>query len=157
MHEVPAITASDIQRMLRAEFSTKARTAYVVWLLCTATFAAALLSLWLTEPVLALRTHIAFAILVAVNLSWAGFCSWALTRKKVLYARQGVIAGRLAVCWSGVFVAFALVAGWTSGRQGAGLMASASGLLFLGASALMLRRATVRRQQLLELRRTLES
>src|SRR6186997_3144898 len=155
MHEVPAIAAADIQRILRAELSTKARAAYLGGLLCAATFAAALLSLWLTEPALPLRTHIAFAILVVINLSWSAFCWWALTRRKVLYARQGVIAGRLAVWWSAVFVAGALVVGSTSGRPAAGVAAAATGMLFLAGATFMLRRATARHSQLLQLRRTL--
>ena len=46
-------------------------------------------------------------------------CAWALAQRKVLYARQGVIAGRIAVLWSAVFVVGAVAAGYASGRAGA--------------------------------------
>lgn len=155
MHNNPAISADDIRQMLRAELSFKTRAAYLVGLLGTVSFAAALLSLWLTEPGLPLRTHIAFAILVTINLTWAGFCGWALTRRKVLYARQGVIAGRMAVLWCTVFVVGALVVGSTSGHVSGGLVAAASGLVFLGCAVLLLRRAAARHQQLLQLKLSL--
>lgn len=156
MHEHPAVAADDIRRMLHAELSFKARAAYLIGLLATTSFSAALLSLWLTEPHLPSRTQIAFAILVVINISWASFCAWALSRRKVLYARQGVIAGRLAVLWSAVFVAGALLTGVASGHASGGLMAAGTGMLFLGCALVMLRRANTRQEQLLHLRRSLE-
>lgn len=139
-----------------APSSRSRRAMYLIWLLTTATFAAALLSLWLTEPALPARTDVAFGILVVINITWAGFFAWALTRRKVLYARQGVIAGRLAVLWSAVFVAGALIVGFTSGRVNGGLVAAATGLVFLGCALAVLRRAMARHQELRQLRRALE-
>jgi uncharacterized membrane protein YfcA len=151
MHE------KDIQLMLRAELSFKTRATYLAGLLATASFSVALLSLWLTEPHLPVRTHVAFALLVAINIGWSTFCGWALAQRKVLYARQGVIAGRLAVLWSAVFVVGALAAGYASGRAGAGLLAALLGIALLGAALVMLRRATARHQHLLDLRRSLSN
>src|SRR5689334_13949502 len=105
MHE------DDVRRMLRAELSFRTRAAYLAALLLTTTFAIALLSLWLTESHLPVRTHVAFGLLVMINTGWSAFCAWALAQRKVLYARQGVIAGRLAVLWSAVFVMGAVAAG----------------------------------------------
>jgi len=150
MHE------DDVRRMLRAELSFRTRAAYLAALLLTTTFAIALLSLWLTEPRLPARTHVAFALLVMINIGWSAFCAWALAQRKVLYARQGVIAGRIAVLWSAVFVVGAVAAGYASGRAGAGLLAALLGMLLLGAAVLMLRRVTVRHQQLLLLKQSLE-
>ena len=150
MHE------DDVRRMLRAELSFRRRAAYLAALLLTTTFAIALLSLWLTEPHLPARTHVAFALLVMINMGWSALCAWALAQRKVLYARQGVMAGRLAVLWSAVFVVGAVAAGYASGRAGAGLLAALLGMLLLGAAILMLRRATVRHQQLLLLKQSLE-
>jgi len=150
MHE------DDVRRMLRAELSFRTRAAYLAALLLTTTFAIALLSLWLTEPHLPARTHVAFALLVMINMGWSALCAWALAQRKVLYARQGVMAGRLAVLWSAVFVVGAVAAGYASGRAGAGLLAALLGMLLLGAAILMLRRATVRHQQLLLLKQSLE-
>jgi hypothetical protein len=156
MSETPIVSATDIQRMLRAELSFKTRAMYLVGLLATASFAAALLSLWLTEPHLPLRTQIAFGLLVVINLVWTFFCGWALTRKKVLYARQGVIAGRLAALWSAVFVGGALIVGYTSGHARGGMMAAMTGLVFLAFALVVLRRALARHQKLLRLRRSLD-
>jgi len=156
MSDIPIVAAADIQRMLRAELSLKTRMMYLAGLLAAGTFAAALLSLWFTEPHLPLRTHIAFGILVVINLAWTFFCGWALTRKKVLYARQGVIAGRLAALWSAVFMCGALIAGYTSGHLRGGMMAAASGFVFLAFALVVLRRALARHQELLRLRHSLD-
>ena len=143
--------------MLRAELSFKTRAAYLVGLLLTATFAIGLVSLWLTEPHLPARTHVAFGLLVIINAGWSAFCAWALAQRKVLYARQGVIAGRMAVLWSAVFVVGALAAGYASGRAGAGFLAALLGIVLLGGALVMLRRATARHQHLLQLKRSLLS
>jgi uncharacterized membrane protein YfcA len=145
----------DIQLMLRAELSFRTRAVYLAGLLATACFAMALLSLWLTEPYLPVRTHVAFGLLAAINIGWSIFFGWALTRRKVLYARQGVIAGRLAVLWCSVFVVGALAAGYASGRSGAGFRAALMGLLLLGAAVFLLRRATARHEHLLQLKQSL--
>jgi len=156
MSETPIVAAADIQRMLRAELSFKTRAMYLAGLLATASFAAALLSLWFTEPHLPLRTHVAFGILVMINLAWTFFCGWALTRRKVLYARQGVVAGRLATMWSAVFTAGAVIVGYTSGNVRGGMMAGVTGLVFLVCAVIVLRRALARHRELLRLRRSLE-
>jgi hypothetical protein len=156
MSETPIVAAADIQRLLRAELSFKTRAMYLVGLLATASFAAALLSLWLTEPHLPVRTHLAFGILVVINLVWTLFCGWALTRRNVLYARQGVVAGRLATAWSAVFAGGAVIVGYTSGNVRGGMMAAATGVVFLVCAVIVLRRAMARHQELLRLRRSLE-
>jgi hypothetical protein len=152
MHDIPAISADNIRHILRAELSFKVRIAYVIGLLGTATFSIALSSLWWTEPGLPLRTHLAFGVLLAINLGWSAFCLWALTRTKVLYARQGVVAGRLAVLWSAVFVAGAIAVGVSTGNLQGGALAALSGSGFLLCAWMVLRRATLKHQQLLRLR-----
>ena len=151
MHE------DDVRRMLRAELSFRTRAMYLTGLLLTTTFAVALLSLWLTEPRLPARTHVAFALLVIINISWSTLCGWALAQKKVLYARQGVIAGRLAVLWSAMFVVGALAAGYASGHTGAGFLAALMGTVLLGGGLVVLRGATRRHHQLLQLKQSLEA
>jgi uncharacterized membrane protein YfcA len=150
MHE------ADIQRMLRAELSLKSRVMYVIGLLFTATLAVALLSLWLTEPYLPIRTHVAFALLVLINFGWSVFCAWVLTRRKILYGLQAVIAGRLATLWTAVFTVGSLIAGASSGHSAAGLMAAGCGLVLLAIAVAMLIRARARRDDLLKFRRSIE-
>ncbi|MEV1329214.1 hypothetical protein AB0J20_06525 [Micromonospora costi] len=56
--------------------------------------------LWATEPNgLPVRTRIAFAAVIGIGLTWAGFAGWALARRP-LFAVDRVIAAWLAVTFS---------------------------------------------------------
>ncbi|MDP9849521.1 hypothetical protein [Streptosporangium lutulentum] len=61
--------------------------------------------LWATEPALPGRTHLAFGVLVALGLAWAGYGVWALTRRTPLFALDRVIAAWLAVVATGLLTA----------------------------------------------------
>ena len=61
------------------------------------TAAAVIGVLWITEPALPPRTQVAFGGLVLIGLAWAGYGSWALTRRTPLFALDRVIAAWLSV------------------------------------------------------------
>ncbi len=100
-----------IRHLAGAELSLKARLAHVLLLLVSLAMTAVAASLWLTEPLLPMRTQIAFGVMALIGLGWSAFAIWVLRARRPLYARDRVIAGRMAVTFTAVFVAgaFALV------------------------------------------------
>ena len=105
----------DIRELAGAELSLKARVGYVVLLLVSAAMTAIIASLWLTEPALPLRTHLAFGAMCVIGASWSVLSLWALRARRPLFARDRVIAGGMAVAFTSVFViggfAAAVIAG----------------------------------------------
>jgi hypothetical protein len=114
-----------------------------------------LASLWLSEPALPLRAHIAFAAMTAIAASWVGYSSWVLTRRRVLFGRQRVVAARMAVLFTSVFVAGMVLVGVTSGGR-APFVAAATGVLLLAIAIALLVRARRVHSQLVARRNELE-
>ena len=54
-----------VQKLARGELSVKARLGYVALLLVSSAMTAGLVSLWLTEAFLPLRTHLAFGAMAS--------------------------------------------------------------------------------------------
>jgi hypothetical protein len=133
-------SADAIRRASLGALSMRARVGYVALLLMSIAGAGALVSLWATEPTLPARTHAAFAVLLAVLLSWAAFAAWVLRTRRALFGRDSVIAARLSITFSAVFAAgmaaLGLGTGLTGPWAGAGV-----GLLMLAVALLNLRRA----------------
>jgi hypothetical protein len=122
----------DIRRLAPAELSVKARMGYVALLLVASAMTAVVLSLWVTEPSLPGRTQAAFGVMSVIGCSWLGFALWALRARRPLFARDEVIAGTMAVVFTGVFAAGALAAVIMSGAAAAwGTLFTAAGMLAL--------------------------
>ena len=155
--ETPRPAAEEVRKSLAGELSTRSRLAYTFLLLVDLTGAAALGSLWLTEPALPVRTQVAFALLLAFALTWSGFLFWTLTRRKVLLARHRVLAGRLAVLFCSLFTLGALALGLTQPDQRAtGLSAAGMGAFLLLVAVALLISAQRRFGELTARRRELE-
>lgn len=152
----PRPSLEEVRKSLAGELSTRSRLAYTFLLLVDLGLAAAVGSLWLTEPGLPVRTHIAFGMLLAFTLGWSGFLLWTLARRKVLLARHRVLAGRLAVTFCSLFTLGALALGLLQPeRRATGLSAAGmGGFLLLVAVALLVpaqrryRELTARRGEL---------
>lgn len=138
-----------------AELSRWPRIAHSVLLAAALTGAIMTLSLWLTEPDLPFRTRAAFATLTLIGLTWAGYAAWVLTQRRVLYARQRVLAGWLAVTFTSAFTVAAFTTGVVAGTP-VGFAAGTMGLVLVGASLMLLARARRRLATLLARRRELE-
>jgi hypothetical protein len=138
--EFPPLTPDTLRHLLDAELSLKARLAHVALLIAAGLGTAALLSLWLTEPGLPARTHAAFVVLVAMNVSWSLYALRVLTRRRVLFARHRIIAGRMAVTFTSVFLAGAIAMGVTTGAAAA-VLAAGLGVVMLAAAVALLARA----------------
>jgi hypothetical protein len=111
--------------------------------------------LWLTEPSLPARTRIAFAVLILIGIFWFVFAGWVLTHRRILLARHRIVAGRMAVAFTAVFLLGALAVGYTTGGA-APYAAAALGGAMLAVAVFMLLRAHRALARLTERRDTLQ-
>jgi hypothetical protein len=152
----PRVSAVEMQRLISAELSLRSRLGYAALLLVALAVTIAIASLWLTEPSLPLRTHIAFGVMVGIGVSWAVYAAWVLTRRRVLLAGHQVIAARMAVAFTTIFVIGSLALGiWGSVGRSA-YAAAALGSVMLMVAVAMLLSARRRFEELMQRRRTLE-
>ena len=101
---LPAESAAALQRLLDTELSLPSRLGYVALLLVALTMTGVITALWTTEPVLPLRAQVGFGLMVAIGVSWIIFAVWALTHRRILFARHQIVAGRMAVTFTTVFL-----------------------------------------------------
>lgn len=148
----------DVRQLAGAELSMVSRLGYVALLLVSAALTVVVVSLWLTEPGLPARTRWAFFGMSMIGVSWIALATWALTTRRVLAARDRVIAGWMAVTFTSVFVLAAGFAAWIS-ESAAGWRALALGAVMLFVAVRALRSARRRfaelRARRLELERAL--
>jgi hypothetical protein len=78
--------------------------------------------------------------MTVIGLSWMVFAGWVLATRRVLLGRDSVVAGRLAVTFTAVFVAGALLVGYSAGGK-APFAAAAIGVGMLGVAIALLVRA----------------
>lgn len=106
----------ELQHLTTRALSPAARYGHVALLLASALMCVVLASLLATETALPGRTRLAFGVLLAIGASWVVYALWVLRNRRSLLADQRIVAGRMAVVFSGVFVAGALLLGATTGR-----------------------------------------
>jgi hypothetical protein len=117
-----------VRKLAGSELSLRARLGYVALLLVSVAMSVVTLSLWITETGLPSRTRWAFGAMTLIGVSWAALAAWALAARRPLYARDRVIAGRLAVTFTSLFMAAAIAAAIlatspaTMGALGAGVV-----------------------------------
>jgi hypothetical protein len=136
----PATLAADLRRLTALELSFPARLGYLALLLAAATMTTVVTALLLTEPALPGRTSAALAVLAAIGLTWMAFAAWTLTHKRILLGRHRLVAGRLAVTFSTVFVTGAAVIGYVTASASA-FAAAGLGVVMLAVALLLLIRA----------------
>ncbi len=129
-----------IHELVKGETSMKRRMGYVALLLAAAAMTTVTVALWATEPALPLRTHIAFGAMSVIGLSWIALAGWALTTRRVLFARDRVIAGRMAVTFTSVFALGALAMLIATGSAAAA-GAFGTGVVMLLAAVVVLQQA----------------
>ena len=108
-----------IQELAHGELSVKARLGYVALLLVASAMTVGVASLWLTESHLPMRTQVAFGAMSLIGGSWAALAVWALTTRRVLLARDRVIAGKMSVTFTALFLVGAIGAALRSGETAA--------------------------------------
>ncbi len=144
-----------IHELVKGETSMKRRIGYVALLLASAAMTTVIVALWATEPALPLRTHVAFGAMSAIGLSWVALAGWALTTRRVLFARDRVIAGRMAVTFASVFALGALAILVATGSPAAA-GALATGVVMVLVAVVVLRQARRRFTALIARRAELE-
>jgi hypothetical protein len=93
-----------VRHLTVGQVSLKVRLGYVALLLVSIAMTTVVASLWLTEPTLPPRTQLAFGGLTFIGLSWTALATWVLSTRRPLFARDRVIAGRMAVAFTSIFV-----------------------------------------------------
>jgi hypothetical protein len=120
------------------------------------TIAAAVGSLWATEPSLPPRTHVAFAFIVSAALAWAVFSAWVLARRRVLFGTDRVLAARMGLTFSALSaVGMGALGYWGNAGRGAYLGALVQ-VALCGLAGVLLLRARRRAEALLRRRRQIE-
>lgn len=152
----PRPSTADVQRMLARQVGLPSRLAYTALLLAGVGGAAVSGALLLTEPALPARTRIAFGLMVGIGMSWAGFATWVLARRRVLLAGHRVVAATMAVAFSALFTLGAVAVGRWGHAGSAWIAAAGVGTIMTGVAAVLLVRARSRRDALLQRRRELE-
>jgi hypothetical protein len=131
---------NEIRALALGELSLKARLGYVGLLLVSAAMATVVISLWWTEPVLPVRTQFAFGAMSLIGTSWMVLAAWALRSRRPLFARDRVIAGRMAIAFTAMFTVGSGIAAVLAGGAAA-YGALATGFVMLGVAVLVLRNA----------------
>jgi len=153
-HTPPPALASELRRLTVLELSRGARAGYVCLLLGASAMTAVVGALLLTEPSLPPHTSLALIVMVVIGLSWVGFAAWVLMQRRILLGKDRIVASRMALAFSGIFVLGCLVVAAMTGAA-APVAAMALGLVMLGVAVWMSIRAgrqfahlTRRRQEL---------
>src|SRR3954470_12390869 len=124
------LSADALRQLVDSELSVTARAGHVGLLLISLTMTVGIVSLWATEPALPVRTRLAFGAMTVIGLSWSAFAVHVLTGRRTLYVRHRIMAGRMAVTFTSVFVAGALAVGYFASMKSA-YVAGALGAVML--------------------------
>jgi hypothetical protein len=146
----------DVRRLAATELSLAARLGYVALLMVSVGMTVVIVALWLTETGLPLRTQIAFGALCLIGSSWVALSIWALTTRRPLFARDRLIAGRMAVAFTAVFVSGAIVSVVLASSLAA-YAVLATGVAMFSLAVRLLTGARARHEELLARRQALQS
>jgi hypothetical protein len=137
---LPPVGSASAHALIDVELSAAARVGHVALLLGSSAMTVVIGSLWATEPSLPLRTHLAFGVMTLMGVAWVAYATWVLTTRRVLLGRHRVVAGRMAVTFTSVFVLGCLLVAATTGHP-AGYAAAGLGVVMLSGAVLALGRA----------------
>jgi hypothetical protein len=152
----PRISIADVQRLAAGELSLPSRFGHALLLVVSLTMAVAVGSLWATESSLPMRTQVAFALIVAVALAWSVFAAWVLTRRRVLFGSDRVVAATMGLAFSALFAAGMLAVGYWGGFGRPAYAGALVESLFCGAAGVLLVKARRRVAALARRRKALE-
>jgi len=149
-----AASEARVRALVRADLTRGARVGHVLLLVVTVLVAAAVGSLWATEPSLPTRTSVMFLIIIAGAVSWAGYAAWTLTHRRPRLAGHEVVATRVAMMTTAVVTVAMVVA--TANAPSAAMLLGIIGTIQFLVAAVAFRRARRRFAWLLERRATLD-
>lgn len=150
----PSVVAS-LERLARTELSFRTRLGHVLLALAASAMTIVIVSLWLTEPALPRRTTTAFGLLTVIGLGWVAYSVWVLSARRVMLARQRVVAGRLAAAFATAFATGCVLLALTT-KEPAAWPAAAMSLVLLTVALVLWRRARAAWVTLLARRDALE-
>lgn len=109
----PAMNSSSSSRSLDAELqhltarllSPSSRYGHVALLLAALMMCVLVGALLVTEPALPSRTQVAFAVMLGIGASWIAYAVWVLRQRRPLLGRHRIVAGRMAVIFTALFLA----------------------------------------------------
>jgi hypothetical protein len=136
-----------VRKLAQGELSVKSRLGYVALLLVSSAMTVVIVSLWLTEAYLPMRAQLAFGAMSLIGSSWTALSIWALTTRRVLLAHDRVIAGRMSVAFTALFLAGAITAVVLTATPAAFVALATGAVMFIAA----LRVLTVARRRFAEL------
>lgn len=140
------------RRFVRKESSRTRRIIYAALLAFDAGVLVLLVTLWSTESGLPARTHLAFGVMTAGASAWLAFFGWVLMRRRPLFAMDRVIAGRLSLVFTTLFLVGGVLIAARRAPGAPPLTVVGVGGIFVAASAVMLAGAIRTRRALLRRR-----
>jgi hypothetical protein len=149
-------SSAEVRLRLASELRLPSRLGFTALLLAGMASAALACALLLTEPGLPAGTRVAFVVMALIGTAWAGFATWVLARRRVLFASHRVVAARMSVVFTATFTGGAFLLTLQEGRQAGGLAAAAVGAAMLTIAIILLWRARRRVDELIRRRRELE-
>jgi len=144
-----------LARLTDRILSLRARIGHIALLLASVGMFVLVAALLATEPTLPARAQWAFGAMLVVALSWAGYAVWVLSYRRTLLAFHRIVAGRMAVAFTGLFAMATLIGGLVTGSRAAAL-AAGTGAIFFALSCALLRQAHRRFTELQGRRASLE-
>jgi hypothetical protein len=150
----PSLEA-ELQQLTARALSPLSRYGHVALLLAALLMSVLIAALLATESTLPPRTHVAFAVMLAIGISWVAYAAWVLTQRRPLMAMHRVIAGWMAVAFTTLFVLGAGAVAVVSGETAA-FAALGTGVAMLLAAVGVLRAARARFAALTQRRQELE-
>lgn len=151
------MTSAEILTLIEHDISSTSRLRAVAAVIGGVGMAVTLALLWITEPApLPGRTAVAFAVMIVIGLSWTAHGVWVIANRRPLYARDSIVAGRMATGFAALFTVAAVAISSGQGTPPIGI-ALAVGLVMVAAGITVWRTGVRRRVRLLELRKALET
>ncbi|WP_257386518.1 hypothetical protein [Tahibacter caeni] len=109
MHEpLSPSLETELRRLTARALSPASRYGHVALLLAGSIVSVLLAGLLATEPALPPRTQAAFGAMLAMAVGWIVYAAWVLRQRRPLMARHRVVAGWMAVAFTGTFTGGAL-------------------------------------------------
>jgi hypothetical protein len=129
---------AELQHLTARLLSPRARYGHVALLLAALMMCVLLGALLATEPALPERTQAAFAVMLGIGASWVAYALWVLRQRRPLLGQHRIVAGRMAVIFSALFLAGSV--GLAAAAAGAAFQAAAvvaAGMLVVAVSVLV--------------------
>jgi hypothetical protein len=148
------MTPEQVQALVRGELSGRSKILHAALLVAALAMASVVVSVWVTEATLPMRTHAAFAAVVIIALGWSVHAIRVLTHKAILLVPHQVQAARLSMAACVVFLGGCLAAWLLVGGQ-APMLATLSAGVMSAVSVYNFRLATERHHTLMRRRNEL--